>query len=82
MRRAEPSLFVPSTSVATTTDRTFVIRVRDGKADWVNVRTGLSAGPLIEVFGALAAGDEVAGRGTDEIKPGDVVRTRRAKPTT
>ena len=82
VRRAEPSLFVPGTSIATTTDRTFVIRVRDGKADWVNVRTGLTAGPLIEVFGPLAAGDEVAGRGTDEIKAGDVVRTRRAKPTT
>ena len=37
-----PSLFVPSGSVATTTDRTFVIRVRDGKTEWVDVRTGLT----------------------------------------
>jgi membrane fusion protein, multidrug efflux system len=80
VRRAEPSLFVPSASIATTTDRTFVIRVRDGKAEWVTVRTGLTAGPLVEVFGPLSAGDEVAGRGTDEIKAGDAVRARPVKP--
>jgi membrane fusion protein, multidrug efflux system len=80
LRRAAPSRFVPSTSVASTTDRTFVIRVRGGKAEWVDVRTGLTAGPLIEVFGSLSAGDEVARRGTDELRPGTDVRTRQTKP--
>lgn len=80
VRRAAPSLFVPSASVAATTDRTFVIRVRNGKTEWVDVRTGLTAGPLVEVFGDLKAGDEVAGRGTDEIRPGTEVRPRESKP--
>ena len=44
VRRSAPSLFVPSGSVASTTDRTFVIRVRDGKTEWVNVRTGFDLG--------------------------------------
>jgi membrane fusion protein (multidrug efflux system) len=57
-----------------------VIRVRGGKTEWVDVRTGLTAGPLIEVFGGLSAGDEVARRGTDELRPGTDVRTRQAKP--
>lgn len=77
--RSEPSLFVPSGSVASTTDRTFVIRVRDGKAEWVDVRTGMTAGPLVEVFGNLAAGDLVAGRGTDELRPGTAVTPRTPK---
>jgi membrane fusion protein, multidrug efflux system len=81
VRRAGPSLFVPSASVAATTDRTFVIRIRNGKAEWVDVRTGLTAGPLVEVFGDLKAGDEVAGRGTDEIRPGTEVRPRERKPS-
>jgi membrane fusion protein (multidrug efflux system) len=80
VRRSGPSLFVPSGSVASTTDRTFVIRVRGGKTEWVNVRTGLTAGPLVEVFGELAAGDEIAGRGTDELRPGTEVRARQPKP--
>ena len=80
IRRAAPSLFVPSGSVTSTTDRTFVVRIRDGKAEWVNVKTGLTSGPLVEVFGDLRAGDEVAERGTDEIRPGTEVQAREAKP--
>jgi membrane fusion protein, multidrug efflux system len=80
VRRSGPSLFVPSSSVASTTDRTFVIRVRGGKTEWVDVRTGLTTGPMIEVFGDLNAGDEIAARGTDELRPGTAVRPRQAKP--
>jgi RND family efflux transporter MFP subunit len=82
VRRSEPSLFVPSTSVASTTDRMFVIRIRSGKTEWVDVRTGLASGSLIEVFGDLRAGDEVAGHGTDELRPGTDVRPRESKPAT
>jgi membrane fusion protein (multidrug efflux system) len=82
VRRTAPSLFVPSGSVASTTDRTFVIRVRGGKAEWIDVRTGLTAGRLIEVFGDLKPGDEIAGRGTDELRPGTEVRPREIKPAT
>jgi len=80
IRRPGPSLFVPSTSVAATTDRTFVIRIRGGKAEWVDVRTGLTSGTLVEVFGDLRPGDEIAGRGTDELRPGTEVRRRPGKP--
>jgi multidrug efflux pump subunit AcrA (membrane-fusion protein) len=76
VHRQEPSLFVPSGSVASTTGRTFVIRVRDGKTAWVDVKTGLSTGSLIEVFGDLRPGDEIAARGTDEIHAGMQVRTQ------
>ena len=76
VHRQGPSLLVPSASVANTTGRTFVIRVRDGMTDWVDVKTGLSAGPLVEVFGNLRAGDEIAARGTDEIRAGVQVRTK------
>jgi len=80
VHRSGPSLFVPSASVASTTDRTFVVRIRDGKAEWVNIRTGLTSGPLVEVFGDLRLGDEVAARGTDELRPGMEVRPREGKP--
>jgi membrane fusion protein, multidrug efflux system len=80
IRRAGPSLFVPSGSVAATTDRTFVVRVRNGKTEWVDVKTGLTSGPLVEVFGDLRAGDEIASRGSDEMRPGTEVRAREMKP--
>src|SRR5262249_51984424 len=34
-RRTRPSLFVPPSAVAVTTERAFVIRVRDGVTEWV-----------------------------------------------
>src|SRR5215472_18898252 len=37
---------------------------------WVNVRTGEVDGKLVEVFGDVREGDEVAVRGTDELRPG------------
>ena len=80
VRRPTPSLLVPADSIVSTTGRTFVIRVRNGKTEWVDVKTGLAAGPLTEVFGDLKPGEEVAARGTDEIKSGTEVRTQEVKP--
>jgi len=80
VRRSGPSLFVPSASIATTTDRTFVIRIRNGKTEWIDVRTGLTSGALVEVFGDIRAGDEIAGQGTDELRPGIDVRPQERKP--
>jgi RND family efflux transporter MFP subunit len=80
VRRPRQSLFVPSTSVASTTDRTFVIRIRGGKTEWIDVKTGLTSGALVEVFGDLRSGDEIAARGTDELHPGTEVRPRQTKP--
>ena len=78
MRRARPSLFVPATAIATTTERTFVVRIRNNRAEWVDVKRGVSADQLAEVFGALNAGDQVAVRGTDEIRQGTTVQTKSA----
>jgi RND family efflux transporter MFP subunit len=77
-RRSRPSLFVPASSVATTTERTFVIRIHDGVAQWVDVKRGASMGNLIEVFGDLQAGDQVATRGTDELREGTHVLAKQA----
>jgi membrane fusion protein (multidrug efflux system) len=69
-RRSAPSLFVPRTAVATTTERSFVIRVRDGVAEWVDVRRGATIDNLLEVIGDLKPGDQVAVRATDEVRAG------------
>jgi RND family efflux transporter MFP subunit len=70
VRRVRPSLFVPKTSVVTTTERTFVIRNRSGHAEWVDVKKGVTEGDLVEVIGNLKPGDSVLRRSTDEIRDG------------
>jgi membrane fusion protein (multidrug efflux system) len=75
IRRSRPSLFVPKTSVVTTTERTFVIRNQSGQAEWVDVKKGVTEGDLVEVMGNLKAGDTVVRRATDEIREGTPVQT-------
>jgi membrane fusion protein, multidrug efflux system len=72
--RGGESLFVPASAIKATTERIFVIRVVDGKADWVDVRRGVTEGDKVEVFGDLKAGDTIVGRATDEIRPGTAVQ--------
>ncbi|MBI3683470.1 MAG: efflux RND transporter periplasmic adaptor subunit [Acidobacteria bacterium] len=76
-RRPRPSLLAPPAAIVTTTERSFVIRVNDGKAEWVNVSRGGPAGDLVEVFGNLKAGDLIVRRGTDEIREGSAVAVKR-----
>ena len=73
VRRSYPTLFVPTSSVANTLERVFVVRIRDGKAEWVDVKTGANVEKMTEVFGDLHEGDMVAVRGTDELRPGTSV---------
>jgi RND family efflux transporter MFP subunit len=79
--RAQASLFVPTTAVVRTSERQFVVRVRNGVAEWVNVRRGEVSGQLIEVFGDLREGDIVVRRGNDEIRPGTKITPVAAKST-
>ncbi len=79
VRRPQPSLLVPPTSIVTTTERTFVVRVRNGVAEWVNVSRGARVGDLVEVFGALKDGDTIVRRGTDEIRNGAKVNAQPPK---
>jgi RND family efflux transporter MFP subunit len=81
VHRAQPSLFVPATSLVTTTERTFVIRVRDGIAEWVNVNRGAVDGDEVEIFGPLGIGDLVLQRATDELREGTHVNVRLVAKT-
>jgi hypothetical protein len=44
------------------------------------VKTGVRVGPSVEVFGDLQAGDRVAVHGTDQVRPGTVVRAKETTP--
>lgn len=70
------SILVPVTSIVTTNERQFVIRVNSGVAEWVTVTRGSTIDDLVEVLGALRAGDRVVRRGTDELREGTRVQVR------
>lgn len=68
--RSYATLFVPAAAVTTDLQRTFVIRVREGKAEWVDVQTGATVDGKAEVFGKLQADDRVVANATDAIRNG------------
>jgi len=68
--REELSFLVPSSAIATNLERKFVIRLREGKAEWVDVKNGFNQNDKIEIFGTLNEGDLLVSGATDEIKPG------------
>jgi RND family efflux transporter MFP subunit len=78
IHRSKPSLFVPRTAIATNQERTFVIRISQDKAEWVDVKTGIYQGDAVEVFSDLHPGDQVAIRGTDEIQSGTSAKAQAA----
>lgn len=76
VRKGRPALLVPPTAIVTTTEHAFVIRIVNGKAAYVNVKRGAANGELVEVQGALAAGDVIVKRGTDELREGTALRAK------
>jgi len=64
------ALAVPRTAVVTSTERKYVILVRDGKTVRVDVATGNEGSSRIEVLGDLKPGDRVVANANDEIKEG------------
>jgi membrane fusion protein, multidrug efflux system len=73
LHRSEPSFAVPYTALVTNLERNFVILVRDGMTEWIDVRNGISMKDKVEIFGDLNAGDHLVSRANDEIKAGQKV---------
>jgi membrane fusion protein (multidrug efflux system) len=80
LKRPSQTLWVPSTAVVQSTEKTFVVRVRDGIVEQVPVQRGSVTPNLVEVFGALEAGDLVAKRGSEELRPGMHVESHTSPP--
>jgi len=68
--RSGPSYVIPPSAIATTLERKFVIKVTRGKADWVDIRQGITTDSGVEIFGNLKTGDTLLIKGTDEQKQG------------
>ena len=68
------ALSVPKSAVVTSTERKYVVVVRNGKTVKVDVTTGNEGGNRIEVTGDLQAGEEVIANADDEIKQGITIK--------
>ncbi len=77
VHRRQPTLFVPQSAVGRNMEQTYVVRIRGGRTERVSVKAGAANGQWIEVFGDLGAGDEVALRASEDLRPGTAIATHR-----
>jgi membrane fusion protein, multidrug efflux system len=67
------SLLVPNTAIVRSTEREYIVLVKDSKAALVDIKEGLASHDSTEVFGNLKAGDHILTTANDEIKEGSAV---------
>jgi membrane fusion protein, multidrug efflux system len=80
MTNTDKVFIVPESAVTENTKQVFVIRVMNGKTEWVPVKRGRESDGNIEIFGTLQEGDQLVNTATDELRSGMPVVTRlRAK---
>lgn len=77
--REELSFLVPSSAIATNLEKKFVIRLKNGVAEWIDVKSGFNQNDKIEIFGAIEEGDILLTSATDEIKPGTKLVAKTGK---
>ncbi|MEQ9440515.1 MAG: efflux RND transporter periplasmic adaptor subunit [Cyclobacteriaceae bacterium] len=68
--RNASTLFVPASSVVTSSEGVYVIRKKENVADWVRVSKGSALDTLVEVFGALQAGELIVKNADPELRDG------------
>ncbi|MDN5285334.1 MAG: efflux transporter periplasmic adaptor subunit [Mucilaginibacter sp.] len=64
------SLLVPNNAITRSTEREYVVTVKNGKATLIDIKEGLVRNDSTEVFGNLKAGDRIVNHPGDELKEG------------
>ena len=70
---AAQALLVLSSAIVMSTEKKYVITVKDHHTKWIDVREGNHHNDSSEVFGSLQANDQVIVNATDEIKEGVMI---------
>lgn len=76
LQRQQQGIMLPNSAFVTTQERLFVIRVRNGKAEWVDVKKGFALPDKAEVLSSIQAGDKILKNANEEIKDGSAIKTK------
>jgi len=65
---------VPRTAVVTSTERKYVVAVRDGRTVRVDVATGNESANQVEINGDLQPGEKIVRKASDDLQEGLVIK--------
>ncbi|HVW13877.1 MAG TPA: efflux RND transporter periplasmic adaptor subunit [Mucilaginibacter sp.] len=75
--RPYEGFMVPYKAVVTTQERKFVILAENGRAKWVDVKTGFTNKDKVEIAGELKEGDKVVKQANEEMKEGSALKVKQ-----
>ncbi|HEY4150499.1 MAG TPA: efflux RND transporter periplasmic adaptor subunit [Chitinophagaceae bacterium] len=70
----DSTLIVPKTALVNSTERLFLIKVADNKAEWIDIQKGPEEKGDIAVYGKLNEGDTIVKTGSEEIRNGSPIK--------
>lgn len=68
------SLLVPNSAIVRSTEKKYIIVVKNSMAKLVDVKEGLAGKDSTEIFGTISAGDKIILKAGDDIKDGDQIK--------
>jgi membrane fusion protein (multidrug efflux system) len=74
MRSGAKSLLVPNTAIVRSTEREYVVAVRDGKAKLIDIKEGMGGRDSTEIFGAISSKDRIITKASDDIQEGVIIK--------
>ncbi|AXY77868.1 efflux RND transporter periplasmic adaptor subunit [Paraflavitalea soli] len=71
----DSTLTIPKSALVNSTERVFVIRIANNKAEWVDVKKGRDIGGKIEIYAnTLQPGDQLVRKASEEVRNGSEVK--------
>jgi membrane fusion protein (multidrug efflux system) len=70
----EGSIYVPQSAVVSNLERTFVIKVEQGRARWVDVQKGDATAGQVQIFGNIAQGDTILRAASEDISMDEPIK--------
>ncbi|HWZ16402.1 MAG TPA: efflux RND transporter periplasmic adaptor subunit [Mucilaginibacter sp.] len=75
LTNTDKTFVIPQSAVTQNSQRIFVIKVVNNRAQWVDIKKGRETPDSLEVYGALSDGNILLKNATDEIKNNTPVKT-------
>ena len=73
---SDSTFIVPKTALISSQEGTFVVKVEQDKAKWVEVQTGRFIDGRTEIYGNLREGDHIVKTASEEIRNGSMLKNQ------
>jgi RND family efflux transporter MFP subunit len=77
IKRSSPTLFVPKSAIVSSSEKVFIIRSLDDKAEWVDVKKGITIDTLTEIFGEVQQGELIVKEASEELREGQLLKLKK-----